>query len=187
MGWFIFCVMGTISSLSLYGLCLEFVTSGGRKLHEASFIFITTLIYAITAYIARWIFSEEPTEISKYNMLFLSLTSIASTFASIRSLRYVIYPVQVLAKSCKPVPVMIFGTILGKTYSWQKYLNVVIITTGVALFMGGGKSSNKADAGANASIIGGIMLIISLSFDGATGAYEDKLMGTEHVGPFDLM
>jgi UDP-galactose transporter B1 len=53
--------------------------------------------------------------------------------------------------------------------------------------MGGVKSINKADAGANASIIGGIMLIISLSFDGATGAYEDKLMGTEHVGPFDLM
>jgi hypothetical protein len=26
-----------------------------------------------------------------------------------------------------------------------------------------------------------------LCFDGATGAYEDKLMGKDHVGPFDLM
>ncbi len=31
------------------------------------------------------------------------------------------------------------------------------------------------------------MLTISLCFDGATGAYEDKLMGNDHVEPFDLM
>lgn len=28
--------------------------------------------------------------------------------------RYVIFPIQVLAKSCKPVPVMLFGAIMGK-------------------------------------------------------------------------
>jgi UDP-galactose transporter B1 len=28
--------------------------------------------------------------------------------------RYVIYPIQVLAKSCKPVPVMIMGAFMGK-------------------------------------------------------------------------
>lgn len=187
IGWFIFCVVGTVGSLTLYGLCLEYVTSGGRKLHEASFIFITTSIYSLTAYIARWIFNEKASDISKYNMLFLSLTSIASTYSSIRSLRYVIYPVQVLFKSCKPVPVMVFGTLLGKTYSWQKYLNVVVITTGVALFIGGGKSSYKSDGGSGAMFLGVVMLFISLCFDGATGAYEDKLMGQEHVGPFDLM
>ena len=187
IAWLLFCVVGTITSLTLYGLCLEYVTSDGRTLHEASFIFITTLIYSITAYIARWIFSEPATNISKYNMLFLSFTSIASTFASIRSLRYVIYPVQVLAKSCKPVPVMAFGVLLGKQYSWHKYLNVFIVTTGVALFMGGGPSSSKPDAGANGSVLGAAMLFISLCFDGLTGAYEDKLMSAEHVGPFDLM
>ena len=31
------------------------------------------------------------------------------------------------------------------------------------------------------------MLFISLSFDGGTVAYEDKLMAKHHVGPFDLM
>jgi UDP-galactose transporter B1 len=82
---------------------------------------------------------------------------------------------------------MIFGTILGKRYSWQKYLNIAIITSGVALFVGGGNSSSKADAGSGAMFYGVIILFISLCFDGATGAYEDKLMGTEHVGPFDLM
>ena len=118
-------------------------------------------------------------------MLVLSCTSIASTFTSVRSLRYVIFPVQVLFKSCKPVPVMIFGTMLGKRYPLHKYVNVVVITTGVALFMGGGSSSNNS--GGETSLIGAIMLSVSLCFDGATGAYEDKLMGNDHVEPFDLM
>lgn len=185
-GWLAFCVIGMVSSLTAYGIVLEYVTTGGRKLHEISFVFVTTSIYTITAYIARHVFNEKPTDISKYNMLVLSLTSIASTFTSVRSLRYVIYPVQVLFKSCKPVPVMLFGTILGKKYPLRKYVNVMIITTGVALFMGGGSSTRKGDS-SDTTLIGAFMLSISLCFDGATGAYEDKLMGSDHVEPFDLM
>ena len=79
---------------------------------------------------------------------------------------------------------MLFGTILGKRYPLQKYVNVIIITTGVALFMGGGASNN---GGGETSMLGALMLTLSLCFDGATGAYEDKLMGNDHVEPFDLM
>jgi solute carrier family 35 (UDP-galactose transporter), member B1 len=119
-------------------------------------------------------------------MFILSCTSIASTFTSVRSLRYVIFPVQVLFKSCKPVPVMLFGTMLGKKYPLEKYVNVIIITSGVALFMGGG-ASGGASGGGTTSVMGALMLSLSLCFDGATGAYEDKLMGNDHVEPFDLM
>ena len=185
-GWLAFCTLGMITTLALYGLVLEYATSGNRKLHEVSFVFVTTSIYAITAYVARELFGEKPTEISKYQMLILSVTSIASTITSVRSLRYVIYPVQVLFKSCKPVPVMLFGTILGKKYPLRKYVNVIIITTGVALFMGAGSSTRKAGGG-ETTLMGAVLLTISLCFDGATGAYEDKLMGNDHVEPFDLM
>lgn len=187
-GWLLVCVVGMMSSLTMYGIVLEYVTSGGRKLHELSFVFVTTSIYALTAYIARGLFGEKPTQISKYQMLTLSLTSIASTFTSVRSLRYVIYPVQVLFKSCKPVPVMIFGIILGKKYPLKKYVNVVIITTGVALFMSGGSSTRSSGSiSGDSTLIGALMLSISLCFDGATGAYEDKLMAKDSVEPFDLM
>lgn len=188
LAWLLFCAVGMISSLTMYGIVLEYATSGGRKLHEISFVFVTTSIYTITAYVARWIIGEKPTNISKYQMLVLSVTSIASTFTSVRSLRYVIYPVQVLFKSCKPVPVMIFGVLLGKKYPLRKYVNVIIITCGVALFMGGGNSTNNGGGmAAESTLLGALMLSVSLCFDGATGAYEDKLMGKDHVGPFDLM
>jgi UDP-galactose transporter B1 len=42
---------------------------------------------------------------------------------------------------------MIFGTLLGKKYALRKYVNVIIITAGVALFMGGGaKEGGHVDA-----------------------------------------
>ena len=190
--WLAFCTVGMVSSLTIYGIALEYATSGGRKLHEISFVFVTTTIYACTAFLAREFFNESRTDISKYQMMTLSVTSILSTVSSVRSLRYVIYPVQVLFKSCKPVPVMLFGAMLGKKYPLRKYVNVILITLGVALFMGGGTSATKKNAdvgggGLGTTIIGGLLLAFSLCFDGATGAYEDKLMAVNNVEPFDLM
>lgn len=106
--------------------------------------------------------------------------------------RYVIYPIQVLAKSCKPVPVMLMGALMGKKYPLKKYINVVMIVGGVGLFMGGGDNkkhdTHTDDSASGASqVFGIILLFVSLCFDGGTGAYEDKLMSVHHVGPFDLM
>lgn len=187
--WLAFCTLGMVSALTMYGVALEYATSGDRKMHELSFVFVTTTIYSITAFTCREFFQEKPTEISKYQMLSLSCTSILSTVTSVRSLRYVIYPVQVLFKSCKPVPVMLFGAVLGKKYPMKKYVNVAIIMTGVALFMGAGTSTSKKDMGSAeaTTLMGGLLLTLSLCFDGATGAYEDKLMAVNNVEPFDLM
>eukprot|EP00977_Amphora_coffeiformis_P017152 scaffold5479_cov199-Amphora_coffeaeformis.AAC.91 len=174
--WLLVCFLGIMASFVCYGLLLEYATSGGRKLHELSFLFVTSGLYTVTAAAGRYVRDETPT--------------------SIPPARYVIYPVQVLAKSCKPVPVMLMGAAMGKKYSLRKYINVCLIVLGVALFMGGGKGSSKHrksedgddDGAAGASqIIGIVMLFISLCFDGGTGAYEDKLMSVHSVQPFDLM
>jgi len=93
------------------------------------------------------------------------------------------------------VPVMIMGTFMGKRYPMRKYVNVVMIVLGVALFMGGGDSKGKkgasaagdGDSSSPSQIIGILLLFVSLCFDGGTGAYEDKLMSVHSVQPFDLM
>ena len=84
---------------------------------------------------------------------------------------------------------MFFGVVLGKKYPMKKYVNVAIIMTGVALFMGGGTSTSKKDMGSAeaTTLMGGLLFTLSLCFDGATGAYEDKLMAVNNVEPFDLM
>ncbi|KAH8044894.1 UDP-galactose transmembrane transporter [Aureococcus anophagefferens] len=96
----------------------------------------------------------------------------------------------VLAKSCKPIPVMIMGAFLGKRYPLKKYVNVLVITAGVCLFMLGGSATKPGDdeKGGMTMIIGCVMLFVSLSFDGATGAYEDKIMSNDHeTGPILLV
>lgn len=82
------------------------------------------------------------------------------------------------------------GTFMGKRYDLRKYINVVMIVTGVALFMGGGdkhKGGGDDEKSSSSQLIGIVLLFISLCFDGGTGAYEDKLMSVHSVQPFDLM
>ena len=92
---------------------------------------------------------------------------------------------------------MLMGALMGKKYGIRKYINVAMIVSGVALFMGGGDNKRKKEGGAAATeesensassqLIGLVLLFISLCFDGGTGAYEDKLMSVHSVQPFDLM
>lgn len=200
--WLLICFLGIMASFVCYGLLLEYATSGGNKLHELSFLFVTSGLYTLTAAAGRYVRDETPTTIPPARFAVLGLTSMGSTFFSVRSLRYVIYPIQVLAKSCKPVPVMLMGTLMGKSYPLKKYINVVMIVLGVALFMGGGSSHKKGtdedsdgdheaegddETTSPSQLIGIVMLFISLCFDGGTGAYEDKLMSVHSVQPFDLM
>lgn len=190
--WLAVCFLGIMASFVCYGLLLEYATSGGRKLHELSFLFVTSGLYTLTAAAGRYVRDETPSTIPPARFAILGLTSMGSTFFSVRSLRYVIYPIQVLAKSCKPVPVMLMGALMGKSYPMRKYFNVCLIVGGVALFMGGGDKKKKSGDGDDAmdsssQIIGVVLLFISLCFDGGTGAYEDKLMSVHSVQPFDLM
>ena len=53
-----FSFFGIMISFILYGLVMEYATSGGRKLHELSLIFVTSSLYTITAYAGKTIRGE---------------------------------------------------------------------------------------------------------------------------------
>lgn len=40
--WLVACFLGIMASFVCYGLLLEYTTSGGRQLHELSFLFVTS-------------------------------------------------------------------------------------------------------------------------------------------------
>lgn len=85
--WLVICFFGTMLSLVGYGLLLEYATSGGRKLHELSFLFVTSLLYTCTAAAGRHVRDEEKTTIPPHRFAVLGFTSMGSTFCSVRSLR----------------------------------------------------------------------------------------------------
>ena len=88
------------------------------------------------------------------------------------ALRYVSYPTQVLGKSCKMVPVMAGGIVLGgKTYSCFEYVQVLMITAGVCVFnLYGKKKKGGSDSALGLALIG-----FSLVMDAVTGGLQDKV------------
>lgn len=87
--WLSICFLGIMASFVCYGLLLEYTTSGGRKLHELSFLFVTSGLYTLTAAAGRYVRDETPSTIPPARFALLGLTSMGSTFCSVRSLRYV--------------------------------------------------------------------------------------------------
>jgi len=85
--WLAVCFFGIMASFVCYGLLLEYTTSGGRQLHELSFLFVTSGLYTITAAAGRYVRDETPTTIPPARFAVLGLTSMGSTFCSVRSLR----------------------------------------------------------------------------------------------------
>jgi len=85
--WLGICFFGIMLSFVGYGLLLEYATSGGRKLHELSFLFVTSLLYTCTAAAGRHVRDETPSTIPPARFAILGITSMGSTFCSVRSLR----------------------------------------------------------------------------------------------------
>lgn len=56
--WLVACFIGIMASFIIYGIVMEFATSGNRKLHELSMIFLTSLMYSVTAYYGRYVNRE---------------------------------------------------------------------------------------------------------------------------------
>lgn len=51
--WLGMCFVGIMCSFIVYGIVMEYATSGGRELHELSMIFLTSLMYSVTAWYGR--------------------------------------------------------------------------------------------------------------------------------------
>lgn len=76
-----------------------------------------------------------------------------------------------VGKAAKPIPVMVLGVLLGrKSYPLKKYLFILLIVIGVVLFMFKEQANKGGDA--QAFGIGEVLLLLSLTMDGLTGAVQ---------------
>lgn len=116
----------------------------------------------------------------------VSFTFLMAMFFSNEALVYVPYPMQVLAKSCKMIPVLIGETLVqGKRHSIEKWICVAVMAAGVGTFQlsrikprkvaveaaSGGDSGDDAVAAA----IGAALLLGSLVLDGYTGPRQKTI------------
>ena len=187
----IICASGICFSYWIYGFLQEKLITKSRL--GATFILaIQTVANCFVASIWQRIerrIKTTKTTTSNYLLMRLNhplllLTSACYVFAMVGSnecLRFVSYPVAVLAKSCKLIPTMVMGSLVERRqYSTQQWISAICISTGIALFNYSRMPQKQQDeqqqtSDDNQYWKGMILLFISLCFDGVLGACQGIL------------
>ncbi|KAH9492425.1 hypothetical protein Btru_051076 [Bulinus truncatus] len=193
------CAGGIFFCYFYYGILQEKITKGkygeGEKTEKfhytLSLVFVQCIINAIYAKLAMTLFTSKTKErdtTPNYLYAICSLTYLGAMLASNHSLQHVSYPTQVLGKSIKPIPVMILGVIFArKRYPLAKYLCVLLIVTGVAMFMYKDKGSTKKTEEQPLIGVGELLLLASLTLDGLTGASQDRMKSFHQTSANNMM
>ncbi|KDO34284.1 hypothetical protein SPRG_22078 [Saprolegnia parasitica CBS 223.65] len=187
----LYCFLGVMATFTLNGFLLEKLTKA-HDVGEMTLTFVSCAWYAVVAYLLRVLMREPTSSLPMKQYVGLSLLTFVSTIASIYALRYVSFITRILGKSCKSIPVMLLGAILGKRYDLKKVLSVLLLSVGVAIFLLGTYAQKIAshehdEKTATDMSIGCVLLLVSLLCDGATGAIEDKLIAAHDIHAFELM
>ncbi|WIA30581.1 hypothetical protein OEZ86_000664 [Tetradesmus obliquus] len=105
-----------------------------------------------------------------------ALTNTIGPACGLIALKNISYPAQVLAKSCKMVPVMLIGTMFyGKRYSALEYMCMSMIGVGISLFARKSSSKVTSKLAAPNAPLGYLLCFINLTLDGYTNAYQDEV------------
>jgi solute carrier family 35 (UDP-galactose transporter), member B1 len=119
-----------------------------------------------------------------YLVLAVAFTSSLASPFGYASLAHIDYITFILAKSCKLIPVMLLHTtVFRKRYPLYKYLVVLAVTLGVAVFTlhhpgeatKASKHKSKAGAEGRNVPLGLLLLGINLLLDGLTNSVQDHI------------
>ncbi len=196
------CVSGIYASFLTWGLLQERITTtpyprdDSAQAQQEYFRFPVVLntiqsFFAFTSgslyllYKTGGSFKILPSKAALAPLLLVTLTTTLASPFGYASLAHVDYLTFVLAKSCKLLPVMaLHVTLFRKRYPLSKYLIVVAVTTGVAIFTlyhppkPGKKTTHQTIQ--SSSLYGLTLLGINLLFDGLTNTVQDHIFQSPH-------
>ena len=128
------CAIGITVSFLFYGYVLESITSRhGRHFPEVIGILLNSVVYVGVSRLALWLQGQAPARVHARQFLAIAASSKLATFLTWRALRYVNFPTQVLAKSCKALPIMAVNRCAGKRHSWMQYTQVLSLSLSLSL------------------------------------------------------
>lgn len=106
------------------------------------------------------------------------------------SLKYINFPLMMLTKSSKPIPVMLMGVLFyGNSYPWFKYVSVLMLCGGIGLFsiMQNSKNRGSDDSGSYRMLIGLALVGANLFLDGYTNNEQDVLFKKYKITVYQMM
>eukprot|EP00405_Crypthecodinium_cohnii_P019246 CAMPEP_0206469736 /NCGR_PEP_ID=MMETSP0324_2-20121206/30472_1 /ASSEMBLY_ACC=CAM_ASM_000836 /TAXON_ID=2866 /ORGANISM="Crypthecodinium cohnii, Strain Seligo" /LENGTH=366 /DNA_ID=CAMNT_0053943581 /DNA_START=74 /DNA_END=1174 /DNA_ORIENTATION=+ len=171
---------GIIVMLGLYGVIQERIMSepyGDEFFKVSVFMVLCNRLVAIGfAFTMMKTKGEDPTlKAPLWKYVAISFSNVAATWCQYEALKYVSFPVQMLGKSFKMMPVMMWGILIsGKKYALKDWLIAAGVTGGVTMFLLTGETKAKhADKGS--SVYGLLLLLMFLGCDGFTSTFQEKL------------
>jgi adenosine 3'-phospho 5'-phosphosulfate transporter B2 len=191
--WCSFYGAGIIGMLVVYGLLQERIMSipygdppvmFTDSLMLVFFNRVVAIVFAISMVAAKG--EEFGNKAPLWKYLAISFSSTYASACQYEALRYVSFPVQMLGKSFKMGPVMIWGIVVsGKNYSITDWLIAVAVTGGVTEFLMTGPISSHSSAGTSTH---GLMLLAGfLALDGFTSTFQEKLFKEHTTSKYNQM
>jgi adenosine 3'-phospho 5'-phosphosulfate transporter B2 len=117
----------------------------------------------------------------------ISVSNVLATYCQYEALKYVSFPVQMLGKSAKMVPVMVWAKLVSnKTYRVNEWVISFGVTGGCMLF-GMSGSINSSRAKQEDSIYGIVLLMGYLGADGFTSMFQEKLFAEHKTSKYNQM
>lgn len=117
---------------------------------------------------------------------FASFSNVMSAWFQYEALKYVNFPTQVLAKSCKIIPVMLMGKIVSRAkFEFYEYLTAAMISIGMLAFLLGSKSDHHSISSIT-SMTGILLLTMYLMFDSFTSNWQSDLFKTYNMSSIQV-
>jgi len=177
--WCGFYGFGIIGALVIYGLLQERIMTvpyGGELFKISVFlVFCNRAVAVVFAFAMITVKGESYANAAPFwKYLAISLSNVYASACQYEALKYVSFPVQMLGKSFKMMPVMVWGLLISnKSYGASDWLIALAVTGGVTEFLMTGQIDSASNAGSSTYGLG--LLLCFLLLDGFTSTFQEKL------------
>eukprot|EP00929_Paragymnodinium_shiwhaense_P114725 TRINITY_DN83218_c0_g1_i1.p1 TRINITY_DN83218_c0_g1~~TRINITY_DN83218_c0_g1_i1.p1 ORF type:complete len:467 (-),score=111.34 TRINITY_DN83218_c0_g1_i1:99-1499(-) len=185
---------GIVGTLAVYGVVQERIMAvpySGQYFGVSIFLVFCNRVVAIFFASGMVLARGEPVgnKAPLWKYLAISFSNVAATTCQYEALKYVSFPVQMLAKSFKMIPVMLWGILIsGKRYATRDWLIAGAVTWGVTQFLLTGQISSARHADDHGTSVYGLMLLVAfLACDGFTSTFQELLFKEHQVSKFNQM
>lgn len=189
--WCCFYASGIIGLLVAYGLLQERIMTieySGQLFEDSVFLVLANRLFAVVLSLALAKYHEEPlaNKAPLWKYAIVSLSNVYASTCQYESLKYISFAVQMLGKSFKMIPVMLWGiAISGKKYGPMDWVVAAVVTGGVTEFLMTGPTESSTDTANN--FTGFLWMFGYLALDGLTSTMQEKLFKEHKVTKFNQM
>ena len=194
-----FCSSGLLTSFLLWGLLQERImsvhydseNSTGPSEHFSNSLFlefmnrILALVFAVAILLVR----HQPAHTAPmYMYSYNALSNVMSSWCQYEALKYISFPVQVLAKAAKVIPVMLMGKVVSRqTYSLLEYITAAMISIGLFMFVISTDATSRSSKASTSTVSGIILLAGYLGFDAFTSNWQGRLFHLHKMSSTQMM